>query len=156
MTSLLSICWGYCPGYNVRQHLVYRVGDAIRWRVCRDGTIPPSTFFGASECNVGDPAYENLVLLDHSMIGETHACLTRVGGAAVEVRGGVITKAWVFRPGEFEDDDTTSYLIGEDGELTSMWEGEGRPPNWIDPEACGELRFATALDRGPATDAPSR
>lgn len=156
MTSLLSICWGYCPGYSVRDHLVYRVGDAIRWRVCRDGTIPSSAFFGPAECNVGDPAYENLVLLDHSMIGETHDCLTRVGGAAVEVRGGVITKTWIFSPGEFEDDDTMAYLSDEYGELNSMWDGDGRPPTWIDPEACGELRFATALDSRPGPNAPSR
>ena len=46
-----------------------------------------------------------------------------------------------------------AYLIGEGGGLNSVWEGEGRPPDWIDPEACGELRFATALDRGPKPNA---
>ena len=97
VTDLLRFAWGYCPAYDVRY--IYQVGEAIRWRVCRDGAIPAWTFFGPSECNVGDPVYENLVLLDDWLIGVTHECLTRLAGAAVEVRGGVIAKAWISAQG---------------------------------------------------------
>ena len=152
VTDLLRFAWGYCPAYDVRY--AYQLGEAIRWRVCSDGTIPSWAFFGPSECNVGDPVYEDLVLLDDWWIGQTHDCLTRLGGAAVEVRGGVITKAWIFSPGDFEDDDTRAYVIGDDGELNSMWDWAGHPATWVDPEACGELRFATALEPGIATNTP--
>ena len=152
----LEIQWGYCPGADV--WYPYAMGEAIRWRVCRDGSIPRWTFFSPSDgplgANIGDPAYENLVLLDDWWIGQTHDCLTRLGGAAIEVRGGVITKAWIFSPGEFEDVNTPAYLISEDGELNSMWDGEDHRMNTLDPRDCGELRFATVLDRGTRTDTP--
>ena len=77
VTDLLRIAWGYCPANDVRYP--YQLGEAIRWRVCRDGVIPPWTYFGPAECNVGDPAYEDLVLLDDWLIGVTHDCLTRLG-----------------------------------------------------------------------------
>lgn len=67
------------------------------------------------------------------------------------MRGGVITKAWVFRPGEFEDDDTSVYLIGEAGELNSMWDWAGHRMHTLDSDACGELRFSTS--RGVAAEA---
>jgi hypothetical protein len=71
--------------------------------------------------------------------------LVRLGGAAIEIRGGVIRRAWVYLPGELEDDDATIYLLDSEGEMVSMWDWEHHPMARVSSADCGELRLVPSV-----------
>ncbi|MGH7424979.1 MAG: hypothetical protein ACREJP_02285 [Candidatus Methylomirabilales bacterium] len=146
--GLIAFGWGYCPGRHYVADLVYRVGDPILWRACPDGTIPAWTFFGPSAVNSGDPAYTDLIACDPELMGSRCTCGQRVGGGAVEIRGGVITRAWIYPPGEL-DKHADIYLIAEDGELISMWDWDDHPVSDAPPECVEGVDARKLLRPGP-------
>ena len=146
VTELLWMQWGYLPGSKVRDDLVYEAGDPIRWRACADDSIIPWALFADSSANGGDPAYSDLITRDYWLTDYEHSCGAVLGGGAVEVRGGVITKAWLYETGEF-DNSADFYLItqGLSGEqiLVPKPEWSNHRLTRVDASNCGaEIRLA--------------
>lgn len=98
--------WGFLPGAKPREDLMYKVGDAIRWRACEDGSVVPwAAFVGSTGYNFGDPQYQDLIAREAAgwLDDYLHDCGQQVGGAAVEISRGVIRRVWVYPPGEFDN-----------------------------------------------------
>jgi hypothetical protein len=149
LTDLVSFQWGYLPGYQPRDGQVYEVGDAIRWRLC-DGVAPPWTFFRGVEdeeaCNAGDPTITDLYAFDlqQAWLAEPcRVCHASMDGAAVEIRGGIITRAAILMPGEVPRADAVDGLlrINADGTYDSL-----PSPLMAVRAGCGPIRFSTARD----------
>jgi hypothetical protein len=120
LTDMAWFQWGYCPGQLPRHEYLYRVGDPLRWKRCDDGSIRAWTFFKGDGINVGDPDILDLVARDSGQVflGKPCAsCGTPLGGGAVEIRGGVISRVWLATPQEFAEsfDEVDIYTIGNDG-----------------------------------------
>jgi hypothetical protein len=146
LKDLLAVQWGYCRGYRVREEASYVVGDSVRWRACQDGSIPSWSFFGDGEGNAGDPAWENLIVRDYWLDETVHSCGEEIGGAAIEIRLGVIARAWAYPRGEL-DNSSFYYLVDSDGTVSAMPEWDAHPMTWIDIAECGEqLRLITPRD----------
>jgi hypothetical protein len=103
-TDLIAFQWGYLPGYGPRAGRIYSAGDPVIWRACRDGTVPPWTFFYGGEdndtCNAGDPAIADLYALDQQqtwLFEDCRFCGKPMGGGLVEIRKGILIRAWVQR-----------------------------------------------------------
>ncbi len=80
-----------------------------------DRENPPTTFDpGVNYWSSRDPAKPRLC----------ESCQQPLEGAAVEIRDGVIKRAWIYKPGEF-DNAVYDYLIQADGTLKPM-------PDWHD------------------------
>jgi hypothetical protein len=128
LTDHVWFKWGHCMGYGPKQGLIYHIGDSIRWRQCRDGSIPPWVYFGTSEGNFGDPSVHDVLVRDTSPLFATEPvcehCKRPLGGAIVEVRNDKIKRAWIYLPGEFSE-DVTIYTIEHDGEIKPR-------PEWAD------------------------
>lgn len=121
--------WGYCPGYGSRPEGMYRLGDAIRWRARADGTVPAWTSFEAGGSNIGDPAVRDLVVRDRAqewLSQPCPSCQASLAGPAIEIRDGVILRAWLSQPGEFST-DADIYLLEEDGKRRPMPEWDDHP-----------------------------
>lgn len=101
--KLVKFQWGYCPTRYPSDH--YQLGEDVRWRVCPDGRALAWTYFYDNACNIGDPAVRDLVVLDSSDAGDfptlCPTCRQPLVGAAVEIRNGIINKAWIYLSGEF-------------------------------------------------------
>jgi hypothetical protein len=102
--------WGYCANHGVVDEYLYRIGDAIRWATADDGSTPAWTYFEIDNHggNLGDPAVTDLVVKEVAELYWTHepdrrrcpGCGQPLEGAAIEIRGGVIRRAWIYRAGE--------------------------------------------------------
>jgi hypothetical protein len=137
--------WGYCRGYRAVPEASYCVGDEVRWRACSDGSVPAWSFFGAGDGHVGDPAFKDLTVRDYWLEDTTHSCGQDLGGAAVEVRNGVITRAWAYRPGDL-DNSSYFYARNSDGTLTPMHAWDNHAMAWVDLAQCGhEVRFTVPV-----------
>ena len=106
LTDLIAFQWGYLPGYQPRKDHIYKIGDAICWRMCQ-GTIPVWTAFRRplddGPYNVGDPRVTDLFGRDNQQTWLAEACprcSTKMGGAIVEIRAGRLASARVSRDGE--------------------------------------------------------
>lgn len=145
LTDMVWFQWGYCRSRIPADISLYHLGDSIRWHACPDGAVLPWTQFdnGAKSfgSNVGDPSVTNLVVLDQAQFGPDRPndrkvcgnCGAAIDGAAVEIRGGVVAKAWVWRAGDF-DPRTTYYLLAEDGQRTPVPAWEDRAMDLLAPD----------------------
>jgi hypothetical protein len=136
----LMIQWGRCPSQLKTEAESYAVGDPIQWRLCKDGSIRPWTYFAhgryLEEANIGDPAYTDLIVrdsgwnfywVDPAQKPRCQHCSTSIEGAAVEIRDGVIRRAWIYTQGELGEVPADHNLILENGQLQPM-------PEWDDRE----------------------
>jgi hypothetical protein len=147
VTDQLWFQWGYLPGALVRTSLVYDVGDVVRWRVCADGVILPWAWFGPTDSNAGDPAILDLIVLEANgwLENYLHACGIVVGGAAIEIRGRVLQRAWLYRPGEFDrasdlySAGTDHFQVGPDGEVIPRPDWTHHSITQVDLKGCGEV-----------------
>ena len=128
--------WGFCPGSLLRADYLYHLGSPIYWRHLKDGSIPTWTAFlvGEKGANVADTAITNLVARDLQQFYWTDpvrrlrcaSCQGILEGAAVEIRDGVIARAWIYQPGDL-DNDTDLYIVQADGTLKPMPEWNDHP-----------------------------
>ena len=127
-THRVKFWWGYCDnrsGYGS----IYRVGDTIHWRPSQDGEVRGWAAFGGNSFNVGDPSVADLTVTDirgelSQLPWTCFTCETAIGGAAIEIKGGIIVSVWVFLPGELESE--TYYLPQPDGSRLRMQEWENK------------------------------
>ncbi len=136
ISDRVTFQWGYCPGRMQLPDSTYRLGDAIAWRHCADGSILPWTYFtdslARSGGNLGDPQFrdiltqhqENFDWEDPARPRVCHVCGELLQGAVVEIRDGVIQGIRVYRPDEFSV-LAVYYVIEPSGVATSM-------PDWND------------------------
>jgi hypothetical protein len=133
VTDLIWFPWGFSASYSPIDEHLYRLGDAIRWKTCRDGHAPAWTYFWrevtitfkgqhftaiSEEANLGDPAVTDLIVVFPYPEDQCcAACNQQLGGTAVEIRDARIRRAWVYRSGEFSDEQVDIYLIAGDGSL---------------------------------------
>jgi hypothetical protein len=136
--------WGFCRGYDMWPESLYHLGDTIRWQHCDNGSILSWVLFYDGERqwggNVGDPAIKNLMVRDWYQFywedpAQRRRCETCQGvleGAMVEIRDGVVKRAWIYQPGEF-DNETQEYIIQADGTLKPMPEWKDHPMGLVRP-----------------------
>ena len=98
--------WGFCRGRGQAPESTYRLGDAIRWRTCPDGTTPAWTQFstpdGSAGANLGTPLVRDVLVRDTTqewLYGPCPTCGVSLDGAMVEIRDGVVVGAGLLRPG---------------------------------------------------------
>jgi hypothetical protein len=139
--------WGYCPARIPIDTHFYHIGDAIRWRVCTDGSAPAWTYFNDEvppSANIGDPSIQNVLIQDSELSWNStqptrcSVCNWLLGGAMLEVRGGIIKRAWLYPPDEFGQFVNT-YLIAENGSLIPK-------PDWND-HAMHSLQYCSSNQR---------
>jgi predicted RNA-binding Zn-ribbon protein involved in translation (DUF1610 family) len=109
------IKWGYCGSNRPVPKSTYAVGDPLNWRSCADGSTPKWVYFeDDGGANIGGPAIRDLTVRDW---GQTFLeekcpnCGQELGGAAVEIRDGVIRRAWLASRDEF---DSSVYVYTPD------------------------------------------
>jgi hypothetical protein len=106
LTDIVWFQWGYCPGRLPRADYLYPVGDKLYWRPCADGSIRAWVFFDDGGGNIGDPSIRDLIVRDSGqtfLMRPCTSCGEVLGDAAVEIRGGAITRAWLAGSDEFSD-----------------------------------------------------
>ena len=123
ISDLLWFGWGYSDAQQPVGDNEYRLGDAIRWRSCADGTTEawanwPGAPYGM---NMGDPTVLDIIVLDNWTEGNCAKCEHPTPGAAIEIRGGVIQRCWVVAPSEFNREIEYN-LIEPDGSIRPMLE----------------------------------
>ena len=133
-THYIKFWWGYCASRSPGE-VVYRIGDAINWRSGKDGVVHEWASFGARSFNVGDPRFADLTVTDIwgdvcQLPWNCLTCGTAIGGAAIEIRAGLIEDVWIFRPDELASE--AYYLIQPDGSRLRMQEWENRHPRESD------------------------
>lgn len=128
--------WGYCHWPGAFRSHVYHVGDPIEWKRCSDGSIRSWAYFAEGEyegtIQIGDPAIMNLITRDVTQFSVDPAlhprpcqgCGRTLEGAAVEIRDGMIRRAWLYEAGDF-DPAARDFLIEADGTLKPV-------PEWVD------------------------
>jgi hypothetical protein len=136
VSDVVTFQWGFSPGQLLQEKYLYHIGDPIYWRRCADGSIRPWIYFETGEkgANIGDPSIMNLIVCDAvqfywthpSQRRRCHVCQHVLEGAALEIRDGVIARAWIYEPGEF-DNEVDIYLIEHDGTLKPMPEWNDHP-----------------------------
>jgi hypothetical protein len=136
VSNVLWFQWGYCAGYSGFPESTYRLGAAIRWQHRPDGSTPVWTYFARPRRggNLGDPAETDVVVRDvaqfeHSSFQVCTRCNQAIGGAALEVRSGVIRRAWVFRPGEL-DTGSEVFVVRPDGSLEARPKWKNHPMSY--------------------------
>lgn len=140
--------WGYCSGQAPWTHerkYQYVVGDRVRWATCADGSIPSWSYWSLTRgANVGNPGVRDLLLTDwwnSERPWACHRCGQLIGGTAVKILGNVITDAWCYMPGEY-DEYVHTYVFSASGTLEAK-------PEWEDHA----MSLATC-DKGQLTTAP--
>ncbi len=126
VSDMVVFSWGFCPGSVLRDTYLYHLGDPIYWRRLKDGSAPAWTDFlvGEKGANIGDPAITNLIARDMQQFYWTDpaerlrcgTCRNILEGAAVEIREGLLVRAWIYQPGDL-DNDIDLYVIQDDGTL---------------------------------------
>jgi hypothetical protein len=132
--DILHFFWGLCRGASPKPGRIYRIGDAIRWRLCKSNStvLPWAVFYETGEMNVGDPTYRNLMARnvrgDYGL-GEIICpkCKQIVESVFIEIRDGVIVSAANYPPILFAP-SIDIYLIENDESLTPKHE-------WYDHKA---------------------
>ncbi len=127
LTDLIWFQWGYCPGSLPRREYVYSIGDKIYWKACKDGTVSPWTMFDNITANVGEPLISNLIVRDDTQYfpqNSCRACGQVIGGIALQIVEGVIDRAWIYPPGEL-DNEIVIFIVEQNGNLKPM-------PEWND------------------------
>ena len=140
VTDLCWFQWGYCASYSIVPEYLYRIGDAIRWAAADDGSIPAWTYFDIDNHagNLGDPAVLDLVVQDatelywreESRRRRCPGCQQPIEGAAIEIRGGVIRRAWIYRRGEL-DHLVDLHELAPDGRLVPRPEWNDHPMEMV-------------------------
>ena len=67
---------------------------------------------------------------DPSQPKKCRTCHEPIEGAAIEIREGIIQRAWIYLPGEF-DNTVELYLIDSDGNLTPMPDWDDHPMPYV-------------------------
>lgn len=127
VTDLLWFQWGFCPGYSPREDYVYKISDPIHWKTCSDDSIRSWVYFEGGGANIGDPSIKNLIVKDSAQYWldkQCDKCQQPIAGAALEIKYGIIQKAWLYKPSELGD-DADIFVVESDGKLKSM-------PEWND------------------------
>ena|SRR5579875_556172 len=144
VTDVVWFQWGLCAGYGPEDGTLYKLGDAIRWHPCDNGSILSWAYFKDGErelsANIGDTAIMDIVVRDWYQFylddpakrRRCEACQSALEGAVVEIRNGVITRAWIYQPGEF-DNDVDYYILQADGTRKPMPEWEDHPMGSVRP-----------------------
>ena len=91
--------------------------------------------------NIGEPAITNLITRDVKQFYwrdpmerlRCPSCNQPLEGAAIEIRAGVIQRAWIYLPGEF-DNTVDIFVVQADGTLKPMPEWNDHPMTTV--EAC--------------------
>ena len=121
--------WGYCSRRAYYNDPTYQIGDLIRWRKARDGSIPAWTYFPDVSGNIGDSSCENLVVTfpaegwDYGY--RCTECRRAIAGSAVRIEAGRIVGAWLFYPGDLLDQENVDVFLSEGGTLIPR-------PEWYD------------------------
>jgi hypothetical protein len=120
ITDVVWFQWGYCPGQLPRDQYLYRVGDSLQWKRCDDGSIRAWALFEGDGLNVGNPDIHDLVARDARQLFSAKPCPScgaSLGGGAVEIMNGVISRVWLASPAEFPEplDRVSIYTIADDG-----------------------------------------
>ncbi|HVG43108.1 MAG TPA: hypothetical protein VM890_00205 [Longimicrobium sp.] len=157
VTDLLWFQWGFCGGYAQRPESTYAPGEAIRWRRAPDGTVPTWTSFRAGEApagsNLGDPAIRDLVVRDTAqywLLEPCPHCGGALDGGAVEIRGGVVVRGWLLRPGELPA-GVEVFSLSSGGAPEPLPGADNPPMRLLDvPDAKAELVLG-GPDADPAT-----
>jgi hypothetical protein len=130
--------WGFCSGQSPRPETTYEVGDAIRWRSCRDGHVPGWTAFSSpneiGSSNLGTPAITDLFVCDDYqtwLIGPCPHCAVELGGAALEIREGRIFRGFLRSVGALAS--SSIWLITSEG-LKPMPEWENHRLEVVNPD----------------------
>jgi hypothetical protein len=129
--NILWFQWGLCSSEEPRKDSLYQINDPIRWRVCDDGQIQAWTYFqDPNEGNLGDPEFRNLIIRDTSHFFDREvvclACHKPIGGAIIEITDGIIRKARIYLPSEF-DPNIDIYTLETGGTLTPRAEWNDHP-----------------------------
>jgi len=134
-THYIKFWWGYCDARSPGE-VVYQIGKPINWRPGKDGVVHGWASFGGYSFNVGDPRICDLTVTD--IRGEIcqlpptcPTCGTAIGGAAIEIRAGLIENVWVFRPDELAPE--AYYLPQPNGSRLRMQEWEDRESDYSEP-----------------------
>jgi hypothetical protein len=160
LTDLVSFQWGYLPGYQPRAGRIYQVGDPILWRVCRDGSVPGWVFFRGGEdddaCNAGEPGLLDLYALDTQQTWLAESCLKcgqPMGGAVVEIRGGIIVRAFILPAGGLGVASPSGLLrIAADGQLLPIPEPVMSTRGDCGPLAFWGVQISDGAGRGGASE----
>lgn len=120
LADLVSFQWAFLPGRLPRNEYLYRIGDALRWKECADGSIVPWAFFKGDGINAGDPSIRDLIARDSFQLFLTEPCPkcgAALGGAAIEIRSQRIARTWLALAGEFAEDvqQVDIYTFDESG-----------------------------------------
>lgn len=143
ISDLVWFQWGYCRAYAPWPDYIYHIGDRLYWQSCTDGRIPAWTYFwdGRREVggNIGDPSVTHLIVkggLEFYWEGPDQRwqdlCGQPIQGAAIEIKDGIIIRAWLYLPGEFPS-EANEYIVQEDGSLTPMTEWADHPMDSLPP-----------------------
>lgn len=127
ITDVAWFQWGYCAGYAPHPDSIYRIGDSIRWRKCKDGTIKNWVYFSNGGGNIGEPGVTDLIVLDNvsaQHIETCPSCGIMLGGLFVRILGGVIRDVSVYERGQFPE-EAEIYLILPDDSFVAK-------PEWYD------------------------
>lgn len=144
IADLEAFQWGYCSNQDVWPGDVYRLGDAIRWRVCASGVVFSWVYFRRSfptgAGNIGDPAIRNLnvrvakaYFQDRPVeLGTCEACEQTLAGAMIEVRDGVLVRARVLMPEDAASSNAGYTIVGSDDARIPIPEWDDHPMILID------------------------
>lgn len=136
--------WGYCFVPLGNSIVMYRVGDPLRWRLDRDGAVPPwSYFWGGTGGNIGDPMYTDLLIREDELFGQRCPnCEHGFVDVGVIIRGGIIQEVRAF-PEEVSSCEIS--LIGREGEITPKPEWDNHPMDIVDEGEYEQLVTHTDL-----------
>jgi hypothetical protein len=138
VTDVVWFQWGFSPGHRLREEYLYHVGEPIKWRHCKDGSILSWAYFMDEQptggANIGDTAITNVIVRDVAQFWwedpakrrRCEHCGGPIEGAAIEIRDGVIQRAWVYRSGEL-DNQVEYFILQPDGGVKPMPEWNDHP-----------------------------
>ena len=128
--------WGHCCHPFGAGGVDYEIGDEIHWRCAADGSVPVWTYFASGgSANIGDPAYNNLVILESELDSNSCShCSFSGGGIGLEIVNGKITSVTI------RDD------ISEDVEITIVNPDGSHGPM---PDIDRPMPFGVRGGRGP-------
>jgi len=140
--DVVKFQWGYCRAATPWEDFIYRIHDKLKWKVCKEGNIPPWTYFEDSRypspndlggANIGAPSINYVVAKDPSFYFSNlscQSCKQQISGSAVEITDGVITRAWLLRPGELTD-ASSYYSTKPDDPLSPVLEWDNHAMDLI-------------------------